>query len=260
MKTFTISASNASREFEGNDLDTVISVLSHAATRSFFGFGTGDSQDEIREALSTLVPHVIAVTNKGNTTDMRSLPESFRDAILNAVLDDGAQIEVEYYAAEDDKADEVQSGAPTDADYTRSHEAVGGDEQYTDGFDPTAADGELWKKGDSETAPNGTAAPEQQDPPQGTAGPKKHGIVTVSTNGGMVSTKIEIEDGVTTVRTVIYDPIVLNRAGMDDTAMSNCMVVLNGDIINPNNIHIRKLHAGDTLDITPRFVSKLGAE
>ena len=41
MKTFTISASNASREFEGNDLDTVISVLSHAATRSFFGFDTG---------------------------------------------------------------------------------------------------------------------------------------------------------------------------------------------------------------------------
>ena len=104
------------------------------------------------------------------------------------------------------------------------------------------------------------AAPEQQDPPQGTAGPKKHGIVTVSTNGGMVSTKIEIEDGVTTVRTVIYDPVVLSRAGMDDTAMSNCMVVLNGDIINPNNIHIRKLHAGDTLDITPRFVSKLGAK
>ena len=258
MKTFTISASNASREFEGNDLDTVISVLSHAATRSFFGFDTGDSQDEIREALSTLVPHVIAVTNKGNTTDMRSLPESFRDAILNAVLDDGAQIEIEYYAAEDDKADETASGAPGE-----------------DGFDPTAMNNpETWhvnghdtgiplkdaQEGKEEVAPNGTAAPEQQDPPQGTAGPKKHGIVTVSTNGGMVSTKIEIEDGVTTVRTVIYDPIVLNRAGMDDTAMSNCMVVLNGDIINPNNIHIRKLHAGDTLDITPRFVSKLGAE
>lgn len=258
MKTFTISASNASREFEGNDLDTVISVLSHAATRSFFGFDTGDSQDEIREALSTLVPHVTTVINKGNATDMRSLPESFRDAILNAVLEDGAEIEVEYYAAEDDKADETASGAPGEG-----------------GFDPTAMNNpEIWhvnghdtgiplkdaQEGKEEAAPNGTAAPEQQDPPQGTAGSKKHGIVTVSTNGGMVSTKIEIEDGVTTVRTVIYDPVVLNRAGMDDTAMSNCMVVLNGDIINPNNIHIRKLHAGDTLDITPRFASKLGAE
>lgn len=259
MKTFRICAINSSREFEGNDLDTVISVLSHAATRSFFGFGASDSQDEIREALSTLVPHVATVINKGNATDMRSLPESFRDAILNAVLDDGAQIEIEYYAAEDDKADEVTPGEG--------------------GFDPTAnANPETWHVNGHDTGipltdaregkfdvpqdeiPNGTAAPEQQDPPQGTAGPKKHGIVTVSTNGGMVSTKIEIEDGVTTVRTVIYDPVVLNRAGMDDTAMSNCMVVLNGDIINPNNIHIRKLHAGDTLDITPRFVSKLGAE
>ena len=125
MKTFRICAINSSREFEGNDLDTVISVLSHAATRSFFGFGAGDSQDEIREALSTLVPHVATVINKGNATDMRSLPESFRDAILNAVLDDGAQIEIEYYAAEDDKADEVTPGEG--------------------GFDPTAnANPETW--------------------------------------------------------------------------------------------------------------------
>ena len=252
MKTFTISASNASREFEGNDLDTVISVLSHAATRSFFGFDTGDSQDEIREALSTLVPHVTTVINKGNATDMRSLPESFRDAILNAVLEDGAEIEVEYYAAEDDNANET-------------------DQNTQGGFDPTAENDhdepqDNWRVNGHDTgiplddAPFGKAAPEQADGPQGTAGTPKHGIVTVSTNGGMVSTKIEIEDGVTTVRTVIYDPVVLSRAGMDDTAMSNCMVVLNGDIINPNNIHIRKLQAGDTLDITPRFVSKLGAE
>lgn len=259
MKTFTISAINSSREFEGNDLDTVISVLSHAATRSFFGFGAGDSQEEIREALNTLVPHVATVINKGNATDMQSLPESFRDAILNAVLDDGAQIEIEYYAAEDDKADEVTPGEG--------------------GFDPTAnANPETWHVNGHDTGipltdakegkfdvpqdetPNGTAAPEQQDPPQGTAGPKKHGMVTVSTNGGMVSTKIEIEDGVTTIRTVIYNPVVLNRAGMDETAMSNCMVSLNGDIISPNDIGIRKLHAGDTLDIVPRFASKLGAE
>lgn len=253
MKTFTISASNASREFEGNDLDTVISVLSHAATRSFFGFDADDSDESIREALNVLVPHVVSVINGGNATDMRNLPQSFRDAILSAVLDDGAQIEIEYYASEDDNANEVRQN---------------------DGFDPTADaddDGEAdnWRVNghdtgiplkDAQAGNFAKAAPEPQEQPQGTAGPQKHGMVTVSTNGGMVSTKIEIEDGVTTIRTVIYNPVVLNRAGMDETAMSNCMVSLNGDIINPNNIGIRKLHAGDTLDIVPRFASKLGAE
>ena len=251
MKTFTISAINSSREFEGNDLDTVISVLSHAATRSFFGFDTDDSDAAINEALSVLVPHVAAVVNGGNATDMKVLPPAFRDAILNAVLDDGAQIEIEYYAAEDDNANEVDqnvggfdptagSEEPTDEDYERSHEALGGDDD------------------DDDDEPAGKAAQEPKEQPQGTAGPKKHGMVTVSTNGGMVTIPIEIEDGVTTVRTVIYNPVVLNRAGMDETAMSNCMVNLNGDIINPNNLSIRKLHAGDTLDIVPRFASKLG--
>lgn len=255
MKTFTISASNASREFEGNDLDTVISVLSHAATRSFFGFDADDSDESIREALNVLVPHVVSVVNGGNATDMRNLPQSFRDAILSAVLDDGAQIEIEYYASEDDNANEVQDGTPTDE---------------AGGFDPTAnSNPENWHVNgvdteiplkDAQAGNFAKAAPEPQEQPQGTAGAQKHGMVTVSTNGGMVSTKIEIEDGVTTIRTVIYNPIVLNRAGMDETAMSNCMVSLNGDIINPNNISIRKLHAGDTLDIVPRFASKLGAE
>ena len=257
MKTFTISASNASREFEGNDLDTVISVLSHAATRSFFGFDADDSAESIREALNVLVPHVVSVVNGGNATDMRTLPPSFRDAILSAVLDDGAQIEIDYYASEDDNANEVNQDAG--------------------GFDPTAGteepthddNPENWHVNgidtgiplkDAQAGNFAKAAPEPQEQPQGTAGAQKHGIVTVSTNGGMVSTKIEIEDGVTTIRTVIYNPIVLNRAGMDETAMSNCMVSLNGDIINPNNIGIRKLHAGDTLDIVPRFASKLGAE
>lgn len=248
MKTFTISAINSSREFEGNDLDTVISVLSHAATRSFFGFDPSDSQDAINEALSTLVPHVDTVISGNKGMSLKQMPDNFRDAILNAVLEDGAQIEIEYYAAEDDDANEVKQDE-------LAHEAAGGDETYPDGFDPTAASGELWTKD-----PVPSAGAEPVEPPQGTAGPKKHGMVTVSTNGGMVSTKIEIEDGVTTIRTVIYNPVVLNRAGMDETAMSNCMVSLNGDIISPNNIGIRKLHAGDTLDIVPRFASKLGAE
>lgn len=252
MKTFTISARNASREFDGNDLDTVVSVLSHAATRSFFGFGSSESQDEINEALNTLIPCISVVINGGNAVDMKTLPGSFRDAILNAVLEDGAQIEIDYFAAEDDNANEVGNDG---------------------GFDPTADDDEgeadNWRVNGHDTgiplkdAQEGKftkAGDEQPEPPQGTAGDARHGLVTVSTNGGMVTTPIEIEDGVTTIRTVIYNPVVLNRAGMDETAMSNCMVSLNGDIINPNNINYRKLHVGDTLDITPRFASKLGAE
>lgn len=251
MKTFTISARNASREFEGNDLDTVVSVLSHAATRSFFGFDTDESADAINEALDTLIPNIVTIVSGGNAVELKKIPESFRNAMLNAVLEDGAEIEIDYYAVEDNDANEVKNTGgfdptagneePTDEDYARSHEALGGDDDDDDGLIPQASQNPI-------------------DPPQGTAGTPRHGIVTVSTNGGMVTTQIEIEDGVTTVRTVIYNPVVLNRAGMDETAMSNCMVNLNGDIINPNNINIRKLHAGDTLDITPRFASKLGAE
>jgi hypothetical protein len=260
MKTFTISAINSSREFEGNDLDTVITVLSHAATRSFFGFDPSDSQDAINEALSTLVPHVDTVISGNKAMSLKQMPDNFRDAILNAVLEDGAQIEIEYYAAEDDNANEADQKTQGGFDPT----ANAADDQ--DAYDPMD---ETWHVNghdtgiplkDAQAGNFAKASAEPVEPPQGTAGPKKHGMVTVSTNGGMVSTKIEIEDGVTTIRTVIYNPVVLNRAGMDETAMSNCMVSLNGDIISPNNIGIRKLHAGDTLDIVPRFASKLGAE
>lgn len=251
MKTFHISATNSSREFEGNDNDTVISILSHAAVRSFFGFGTGD-QGDIDEALSVLVPHVKIITSGTNSTDVSQLPETFRRAVLEAVLEDGAEIEIDYYAAEDDNANEA-------------------DQNTQGGFDPAAEDDpdgqqDNWRVNGHDTgiplddAAAGKVATEQADGPQGTADAPRHGIVTVACNGGVTRTPVEIEDGVTTVRTVIFSPVVLKRCGMDETAMSNCMVVLNGDIINPNNIHIRKVHAGDTIDITPRYASKLGNE
>jgi len=249
MKTITISARNASREFEGNDLDTVVSVLSHAATRSFFGFDPAESADAINEALDTLIPNIVTIVSGGNAVELKKIPESFRNAMLNAVLEDGAEIEIDYYAAEDNDANEVDNDGGFDPTANGNPE-----NWHVNGMDTgiplkDAQEGDFTKAGD-----------EQSEPPQGTAGEKRHSLVTVSTNGGMVTTPIEIEDGVTTVRTVIYNKVVLSRAGMDETAMSNCMVNLNGDIINPNNINIRKLHAGDTLDITPRFASKLGAE
>ena len=264
MKTFHISATNSSREFEGNDNDTVISILSHAAVRSFFGFGTGD-QGDIDEALSVLVPHVKIITSGNNSTDVSQLPETFRRAVLEAVLEDGAEIEIDYYAAEDDNANEADQNTQGGFDPA----ADSADDQ--DAYDPMD---ETWRVNGHDTGiplsdaqagkfaadKPGKVATEQADGPQGTADAPRHGIVTVACNGGVTRTPVEIEDGVTTVRTVIFSPVVLKRCGMDETAMSNCMVVLNGDIINPNNIHIRKVHAGDTIDITPRYASKLGNE
>lgn len=255
MKTITINAANATREFEGNDMETAISVLSHAAVRSFFGFGTADSQAEINEALDTLIPHILAITSGNSKNDLTKQSEGFRKALLNATLEDGAVIDIDYYAAEDNNANDVDNDGfdptaennddePTDEDYARSHEALGGDEDDDDDV--------------SGPETHGKALDEQAPVEQGTAGPVKHGFVVVNANGGLTSTRVEIEDGVTTIQSVIYSDIVLKRSGMDETAMSNCMVQLEGDTISPRNIATRALHSGETIDLVPRYAANKG--
>lgn len=260
MKTITINATNATREFEGNDMETVISVLSHAAVRSFFGFGTADVQADINEALDTLTPHITAITNGGSKMDLTKQPEGFRKALLNATLEDGAVIDIDYYADEDNNANEVDNdgfdptaGAdneePTDENYARCHEACGGDDEEEDEDDDIDVSG---------PQTHGKALDEQEPVEQGTAGPVKHGFVVVNANGGLTSTRVEIEDGVTTIQSVIYSDIVLKRSGMDETAMSNCMVQLEGDTISPRNIATRALHSGETIDLVPRYAANKG--
>lgn len=241
MKTITINAANATREFEGNDMETVISVLSHAAVRSFFGFGTADAQADINEALDTLTPHITAITNGGSKMDLIKQPEGFRKALLNATLEDGAVIDIDYYAAEDNNANDADN----------------------DGFDPTAENDDDANDGDHDEdvydpQTHGKALDEQEPVEQGTAGPVKHGFVVVNANGGLTSTRVEIEDGVTTIQSVIYSDIVLKRSGMDETAMSNCMVQLEGDTISPRNIATRALHSGETIDLVPRYAANKG--
>lgn len=208
MKTITINARNTTREFEASDIDTVMTVLAHADVRTLFGF----DDDATDECVSTLVGHIQNIQNGNETYDLTNMSEGFKKAILNAVLEDEAIINIDYYAAEND-----------DGDYDEDEDAD-----------------------------------DEEEAPRRATGEIRHGIVKVTTNGGMVSTNVEIEDGKSTVQDAIYSDIVQARSAMDETAISNCSVVLNGDVINANNIATRVLHSGDTIDLTPRFAATKG--
>lgn len=226
MKTITINARNTTREFEASDIDTVMTVLAHADVRTLFGF----DDDATDECVSTLVGHIQNIQNGNETYDLTNMSEGFKKAILNAVLEDEAIINIDFYAAENDDGDPIdEDEKDNDID----------DDEYGDYDEDKDAD-------------------DKEEAPRRATGEIRHGIVKVTTNGGMVSTNVEIEDGKSTVQDAIYSDIVQARSAMDETAISNCSVVLNGDVINANNIATRVLHSGDTIDLTPRFAATKG--
>lgn len=245
MKTFTIECTNTSREFAGADLETVKTILAHSDVRNLFGFG--DEEEET--AVSTLLEHVVTVKNGTEEYDLTSMSEGFKKAILNAALEDGAVIEIDYYAVEDN------TGAAVDAAAAAREDDDDEDEDDEDPFDDDEDDvddeDEEEEDEDDEEDDEDASAEEH-------AGEPRHGIVTVNTNGGMIETKVEIVDGVTTVMEAIYSAPVKARSAMDETAISNCSVILNGDVLSPNNIGTRKLKSGDTIDLTPRFTALKG--
>lgn len=82
------------------------------------------------------------------------------------------------------------------------------------------------------------------------------GRVTVNTSGGLQSTVIDIVNGVTTVREAVYNDAVRARSGMNDTQLSSCVIVLNGDTVNnPESV---RLHDNDTIVLNPRAASTKG--
>ena len=233
MKTITINSTNATREFEASDLDTVNTILDHAETRKFFGFDEYNKD----EAYSVLVGHVTSIVNGNDRFDLTSMSEGFKKAILNAALEDGAVINIDYFSAEDNNGNQIDQDADDDDD-----------DEHDDVFDDD----------DDDTGDQDNTAPAAAAPQETLAGDIRHGIVKVTTNGGMVSTNVEIIDGKTTVQDAIYSQLVQARSGMDETAISNCMILLDGDTVTPNHIATRVLHSGDTIDLTPRFAASKG--
>lgn len=226
MKNVTInSANNVSRQFVANDNDTAMSVIAHVDVRNFFGFGDVDAEN----AVEVLKEHIDGIDNGDDSYDLSTATANFRNAILNAVLANGAEININYYAVED------EDGNPLDLD-------TDNDDQAAEQAEDTVA----------------AAAPKAAAPTAAPAGEAIHGRITVYTNAGMTETVVEIIDGQTTIQDAIYTDIVQSRSGMDETSISNCMVQLNGDTISPNNLATRKLHAGDTIELTPRFAASKG--
>ena len=244
MKTITINARNTSREFAAADLDTVTTILAHVDVRNLFGF------EDDETAVSTLIEHVTDIKNGSEEYNLRNMSEGFKRAILNAALEDGATIDVDYYAVEDD------TGAAVDAANDAQDEDDEDEDQDPFDDDDEDFDDEDEDEGDDDEEDEDDEDDEEEH--QTTAGEPRHGIVKVNTNGGMIETKVEIIDGVTTVMEAIYSDPVKARSAMDETAISNCSVILNGDVLSPNNIGTRKLKSGDTIDLTPRFTALKG--
>ena len=226
MKNVTVnSANNVSRQFVAADNDTTMSVIAHADVRRFFGFGEDVPADNAVEVLKS---HVDGIDNGDDSYDLSTTTANFRNAILNAVLADGAEISIDYYAVEDENGNPIR--LEEDADDQAAEQA----------------------------AETRAAAPKAAASEAPAAGEAIHGRITVYTNAGMTETVVEIIDGQTTIQDAIYTDLVQSRSGMDETSISNCMVQLNGDTISPANLATRPLHSGDTLELTPRFAATKG--
>ena len=84
------------------------------------------------------------------------------------------------------------------------------------------------------------------------------GRVTVNTSGGLQSTVIDITNGVTTLYQAIYNDTVRARSGMNDTQLSSCVVVLNGDAVCAGALETTRLHDNDTITLNARAASIKG--
>lgn len=85
------------------------------------------------------------------------------------------------------------------------------------------------------------------------------GHVIVRASGGLVSVKLEITPGVTTVYDAIHHAAVKARTGYNDTQLAEATVQVNGAFYNDDAARrAAKLEDGQVVDMNPRVASTKG--
>lgn len=84
------------------------------------------------------------------------------------------------------------------------------------------------------------------------------GVVIVSIAGGLQTARINITNGVTTVREAIYNDTVRARSGMTDSQLDGATVMYQGRLLSNNDMASIRLNDADIIELAPRVAATKG--
>jgi hypothetical protein len=92
----------------------------------------------------------------------------------------------------------------------------------------------------------------------GAAASGSEGVVIVSISGGLQTARINITNGVATIRDVIFNDTVRARSGMSDTQLREATVMYKGQLISYNQMDSVRVNDADIIELAPRVAATKG--
>ena len=84
------------------------------------------------------------------------------------------------------------------------------------------------------------------------------GVVIVSISGGLQTARVNITNGVSTIRDVLFNDTVRARSGMTDTQLREASVLYKGQLISYNQMDAIRVNDADIIDLAPRVAATKG--
>ena len=92
----------------------------------------------------------------------------------------------------------------------------------------------------------------------GAAASGASGVVIVSISGGLQTARIDITNGVTTLRDVIFNDTVRARSGMTDAQLREATVLYQGQLKSGAELDCVRVNDADIVELSPRVASTKG--
>ena len=92
----------------------------------------------------------------------------------------------------------------------------------------------------------------------GAAASGASGVVIVSINGGLQTARIDIINGTTTLRDVIFNDTVRARSGMSDAQLREATIMYKGQVKVGCELDSVRVNDADIIDLSPRVASTKG--
>ncbi len=84
------------------------------------------------------------------------------------------------------------------------------------------------------------------------------GVAIVSISGGLQTARVNITNGVTTVRQAILTDAVRARSGMSDAQLRDATVIYKGRLLSSNDMDSIRLEDADIIELSPRVAATKG--
>ena len=92
----------------------------------------------------------------------------------------------------------------------------------------------------------------------GAAASGASGVVIVSINGGLQTARIDIINGTSTLRDVIFNDTVRARSGMSDAQLREATIMYKGQVKGGCELDSVRVNDADIIDLSPRVASTKG--